>query len=57
LALLQRRGVAAWLRAWRTSTTVPSSPPADSLPAAVPAGGDEVVGVLASMALACLRAG
>ena len=52
LALLERRGVAAWMRAWQTTAPAPSSPP----PAAVgaPAGTDEIVGVLASMALACL---
>lgn len=50
LALLERRGVAAWARAWQTTT--PSSP----LPPAVevPAGADELVDVLATMALACL---
>lgn len=54
LAVLQRRGVAAWLRAGETiAPTAPARPPAD-----VPAGsGDELVGVLATMALACLRVG
>lgn len=51
--MLQRRGVAAWLRAWSTTSPVSSLAP----PGAVPSGGGEVVGVLASMALACLRAG
>ena len=50
LALLERRGVAAWARAWQTTT------PSSSLPPAVeaPAGADEIVDVLATMALACL---
>ena len=50
LALLQRRGVAAWTRAWPTA---PSARPA--LPA--PAGAGEIVGVLADMALACAGGG
>ena len=55
LAVVQRRGVAAWLRAAEVITVaaVPSRPTGE-----VPvAGGDELVGVLASMALACLRGG
>ncbi len=54
LALLQRRGVAAWARAW--ATTLPSSAAA---PAAATArdraeASEEIVGMLATMALACL---
>lgn len=50
LALLQRRGVVAWARAWpATPSTVPARVPVE-----VPAGGDELVGVLATMALACV---
>jgi len=50
LAVVQRRGVAAWLRAGHA--IAPQSP---TLPAAaVPVGGDELVGVLAAMALACI---
>jgi hypothetical protein len=50
LALLQRRGVTAWCRAWEpTPAPSPAGPPA-----AAPTGGDEIVGVLATMALACL---
>jgi hypothetical protein len=56
LALLQRRGVAAWARAWRT-TASPESPGRVPPPVAGPVDGDGVVGVLATMALACLRAG
>jgi hypothetical protein len=52
--LLQRRGVAAWIRAWRT-TVAPVSPAPP--PVAGPVDGDGVVAVLATMALACLRAG
>jgi hypothetical protein len=52
LALLQRRGVAAWVKAWpATAATAPTRSPA-----AVPLDGDGVVGVLAAMALACLGA-
>jgi hypothetical protein len=52
LVLLQRRGLAAWTRAW------PASAPATLAPAAanaVPAraGDQEIVEVLAGMALAC----
>ena len=52
LALLQRRGVAAWMRAWPSTT--PAAPARPAL-AAAPAG-EEIVGVLATMALACLAA-
>jgi hypothetical protein len=50
LALLERRGVVAWTRAWQTTTPAPArsaitTPVADS---------DQLVGVLASMALACV---
>jgi hypothetical protein len=53
LALLQRRGVAAWTKAWHTTAPVAPVPP----PVAAPVDGDGVVGVLATMALACLSAG
>lgn len=53
LALLQRRGVAAWARAWtETSPRAPARPPAP-----LPDGGDELVGMLATSALACARTG
>jgi hypothetical protein len=53
LALLERRGVAAWSRVWQESAPARSSPPAR--PAVEPpAGAGELVRVLASMALACL---
>ncbi|MGH9215036.1 MAG: hypothetical protein ACRDZS_02170 [Acidimicrobiales bacterium] len=50
--MLQRRGVAAWAKAWRATVGSPAPPPVAS-----PVGDDGVVGVLATMALACLRAG
>jgi hypothetical protein len=53
LALLERRGLAAWTRAWPATAAGHSPPPAR--PAFEPAGdARELVGVLASMALACL---
>jgi hypothetical protein len=53
LAVVQRRGVAAWLRAGRSiPPSSPARPPAD-----VPPVGDELVGVLATMALACIDGG
>jgi hypothetical protein len=53
LAVLERRGVAAWMRAWRTTTPGPRKP---LVPLGIPLGGDELVGVLTAMALACLDA-
>jgi hypothetical protein len=51
LALLQRRGVAAWAHALRTTApAVPARPASWAL-----ASGEEIVGALATMALACLR--
>jgi hypothetical protein len=50
LAVLVRQGVAAWLR---VGDAIPASPPTRP-PEPGPAGGDELVGVLATMALACL---
>ena len=50
LALLERRGVVAWTRAWQT-TTPTAARPAITTPAA---DTDQLVGVLASMALACV---
>jgi hypothetical protein len=52
LAVVQRRGVAAWLRVGHAiPTPTPSPSPSGSR---VPVGGDELVGVLATMALACM---
>ena len=53
LALLQRQGVAAWAKAWQEIAPVA---PVRS-PAAHGADDDGLVGVLASMALACLGKG
>jgi hypothetical protein len=50
LALLERRGVVAWTRAWQTTTPTPARS-AIAMPAA---DNDQLVGVLASMALACV---
>jgi hypothetical protein len=51
LAVLEHRGVVAWARAWQTTTPVPA-------PAREPmAASDELVGALASMALACITGG
>ena len=50
LAVLEHRGVVAWVRAWSSTLPVPACP-APSTPAAV---SDELVGALASMALACV---
>jgi hypothetical protein len=52
LALLERRGVVGWSRAWQS---VPASPPPVRAAMEPPtAACGELVGVLASMALACL---
>jgi hypothetical protein len=53
LALLERRGVAAWTRAWG-AVSPPEPIPAPAVPLE---GRDGIVAVLASMALACLQAG
>ncbi|MCA1697952.1 MAG: hypothetical protein LC790_03225 [Actinobacteria bacterium] len=53
LGVLCQRGVAAWLRAWHT--TAPTTRPAIATPSAAErVGSDELVGVLASMALAAI---
>jgi hypothetical protein len=52
LALLERRGVAAWARLWQSTAPEPGARPVVE----APARGDEIVGVLATMALACLAA-
>lgn len=53
LALLHRRGLAGWVRAW---DGLPCPPPAAGVvPTVAVAPGDQpLVGVLASMALACV---
>jgi hypothetical protein len=58
LALLERRGTAAWTRAWSgTASGRSSAPVAMPLALSSAATGDELVGALASMALACVAAG
>lgn len=49
LGVLCHRGVAAWLRAWHTTVPTPAVPAPAT---AGRVGSDELVGVLASMALA-----
>jgi hypothetical protein len=56
LALLERRGMAAWARAWHT--TAPAGARVSEIQAvATKPVGDELVGALASMALARVAAG
>jgi hypothetical protein len=57
LALLERRGVVAWARAWRGTTPEPAAPPVTALAVDGLAVGDELVGALASMALASVVGG
>lgn len=56
LGVLQNRGVTAWLRAWHalpaTAPRQPCGPPAPTAPGT----GDQLVAVLAGMALSCLAA-
>jgi hypothetical protein len=52
LALLERRGLAGWSRAWQRTAPPPPAPGRAVVEPAAAAG--ELVGVLASMALACL---
>jgi hypothetical protein len=53
LAVLERQGVAAWLRAWQSIAPTPLPRPSTD----VGVGGDELVGALATMALACMARG
>ena len=53
LAVLERQGVAAWLRAWQSIAPTPLARPSTD----VAVGGDELVGALANMALACIAQG
>ena len=55
LALLQRRGLAAWARAW-LDPPEPRRPATRPLAPAAHATSGELVGALATMALACERA-
>lgn len=53
LALLHRRGVAGWLRAWEDLPVAAPAAPCASTVSIVP-GDAPLVGLLASMALACV---
>jgi hypothetical protein len=53
LAVLQRHGVAGWLRAWQ-NVPAPPAPSGRGHPAVL---GDRVVDLLAAMALGCVAAG
>jgi hypothetical protein len=55
LAMLERRGMAAWARAWRT--TAPAAPRPSRRVVEVPADASQLVAVLATMALACAASG
>jgi len=58
LALLERRGVVAWSRAWRATAAANDSQPASAASVVeLPPSGRELVGVLADMALARVAAG
>jgi hypothetical protein len=53
LAVLERQGVAAWLRAWESTAPTRLVRPTVN----VPLEGNELVGALATMALACISSG
>ena len=57
LALLERRGVAAWARAWKETTPPPRPQPPAGVVVELPAVDRELVGALASLALARVAAG
>jgi hypothetical protein len=57
LALLERRGVAVWARAWQGTAAAPAPPAASAPTVQLPPAGDELVGALASMALASVAGG
>jgi hypothetical protein len=57
LALLERRGVAAWARAWQGATAAREPQHVAASVVELPAGSSELVGALASLALARVAAG
>jgi hypothetical protein len=57
LALVERRGVAAWARAWHGTTPVREAQRPAGAIVELPAANSELVGALASMALARVAAG
>jgi hypothetical protein len=52
-ALLMAKGMAAWMQGWRACAPLPPGPARSAGTGPPP----EVVGVLAAMALACVRGG
>jgi len=52
--VLQQRGVAAWLCAWQTSVPAAPLPPPAQPAVELPPGAEQLVAVLATMALACI---
>jgi hypothetical protein len=57
LALLERRGMAAWAHAWRTTAPARAARAPEIQAVPTKPVGDELVGALASMALARVAAG
>jgi hypothetical protein len=57
LALLERRGVAAWARAWQGTSPALEPPRLAASVVELPAASGELVGALASLALARVAAG
>ena len=57
LALLQRRGVVAWARAWRGTAPAVETLAAPAPVVEMPVASGELVGALASMALARVASG
>ena len=57
LALLERRGVVVWARAWRGTAPVQDAQRSAASVVQLPAAGSELVGALASMALARVAGG
>jgi hypothetical protein len=55
LAMLERRGMAAWARAWKTTAPAPPRPSRPGVE--VPTDASQIVAVLATMALACAESG
>jgi len=58
LGVLAARGVAGWLRVWHTTTVPTLEPVVPTAPVGLVSSDEiEMVGVLASMALACVTSG
>jgi hypothetical protein len=57
LVLLERRGVVAWARAWQQTAPAPEPPRPAGLVVELPAASSELVGALASLALARVAVG